>query len=416
MRFYVKRLFEKREHVAFISVERNIFPRFDLHSFIMSHLGLLHLLQLQSKQRNMCNLTLCVLLFLTCSCSSLSSCPAQCLCETTVVNCVSQNFRSIPQPLPENITELNISGNDISNLNNESFPRPLEHLTHLYVSGSQVEELDSMVFKNLPSLRLLDLSNNRISQFSVEALPRDNKIEALNLSKSLYNHSYIGVFADLFKHSLPKVSHLDLSSNDLVLLPEGMFTGLSDLTVLDLRNNSLVTIRNDTLCNQALKELDLRDNALKVLPNVTLEKFSSIPDLRVRLAGNPWRCDCNIEDMLVWLERHQFVVDRLNLTCTGPAELKNFPLLHLEQSQLSCWSNAGDAMDRALEPSYVFLGMVLALIGVIFLLVLYLNRKGIKRWMYNIRDACRDHMEGYHYRYEINSDPRLANLSLNSDV
>ncbi|XP_016342320.1 trophoblast glycoprotein [Sinocyclocheilus anshuiensis] len=382
----------------------------------MPDVGLLHLLQLQRKQKNMCNLTLCVLLLLTCSCSPLSSCPAQCLCETTVVNCVSQDLSSIPQPLPENITALNISGNDIRNLNNESFPRPLEHLTHLYVSGSQVEELDSMVFKNVPSLRLVDLSNNRISQFSVEALPQDNKIEVLNLSKSLYNHSYIGVFADLFKHSLPKVSHLDLSNNDLVLLPEGIFTGLSDLTVLDLRNNSLVTIRNDTFWNRALKELDLRDNALKVLPNVTLEELSSIPDLRVRLAGNPWRCDCNIEDMLIWLERHQFVVDRFNLTCSDPARLKNAPLLTLKQSQLSCWSNAGDAMDRVLEPSYVFLGMVLALIGVIFLLVLYLNRKGIKRWMYNIRDACRDHMEGYHYRYEINSDPRLANLSLNSDV
>ncbi|XP_059423222.1 trophoblast glycoprotein-like [Carassius carassius] len=383
----------------------------------MSDFGLLHLLQLQSKQRGMCNLTLCVLLFLTCPCSSLSSCPAQCLCEATVVNCVSQNLRSVPQPLPENITALNISGNDIRNLNNESFPRPLEHLTLLYVSGSQVEELDSMVFKNLPSLRLLDLSNNRISQFSVEALPQDNKIEVLNLSKSLYNHSYISVFADLFKHSLPNVSHLDLSSNDLVLFSEGIFTGLLNLTVLDLRNNSLVTIRNDTFWNVLkLKELDLRDNALKVLPNATLEKLSSIPDLRVRLAGNPWRCDCNIEDMLFLLAKHEFVVDILNLTCSDPVELKNVPLSDLEQSQLSCWSNAGDAMNRALEPSYVFLGMVLALIGVIFLLVLYLNRKGIKRWMYNIRDACRDHMEGYHYRYEINSDPRLANLSLNSDV
>ncbi|XP_026140552.1 trophoblast glycoprotein [Carassius auratus] len=382
----------------------------------MSDFGLLHLLQLQSKQRGMCNLTLCVLLFLTCPCSSLSSCPAQCLCEATVVNCVSQNLKSVPQPLPENTTVLNISGNDIRNLNKESFPRPLEHLTHLYVSGSQVEKLDSMVFKNLPSLRLLDLSNNRISQFSVEALPQDNKIEVLNLSKSLHNHSYIGVFADLFNHSLPKVSHLDLSSNDLVLFPEGIFTGLLDLTVLDLRNNSLVIIRNDTLCSRGLKELDLRDNALKVLPNVTLEKLSSFPDLRVRLAGNPWRCDCNIEEMLIWLAKHELVVDILNLTCSDPAELKNVPLSHLEQSQLSCWSNAGDAMNRALEPSYVFLGMVLALIGVIFLLVLYLNRKGIKRWMYNIRDACRDHMEGYHYRYEINSDPRLANLSLNSDV
>ncbi|KAK2903485.1 hypothetical protein QQF64_009411 [Cirrhinus molitorella] len=382
----------------------------------MSDAGLFHLLQLQRKQKSMCNLTLCVLLVLTCSCSSLASCPAQCLCETTVVNCVSQNLRSIPQPLPENITALNISGNNMTNLNNESFPRPLEHLTHLYVSGSQVVQLDSMAFQNLPSLRLLDLSNNRILEFSIEALPQDSKIEILNLSKSFHNHSYINMHADVFKHSLPKVSHLDLSNNDLVLLPEGIFTSLSDLTVLDLRNNSLVTIRNDTFCSGALKELDLRDNALKVLHNETLGKLSSNPDLRVSLAGNPWRCDCNIEDMLIWLERHQVVVDRLNLTCSDPVELKNVPLLHLNNSQLSCWSNAGDALDRALEPSYVFLGMVLALIGVVFLLVLYLNRKGIKRWMYNIRDACRDHMEGYHYRYEINTDPRLANLSLNSDV
>lgn len=363
----------------------------------------------------MCNLTLCVLLFLTCSCSSLSLCPAHCSCESTVVNCVSQNLSSIPQPLPENTTTLNLSGNNIRILNNESFPRPLERLTHLYVSGSQVEQLDSIVFKNLPSLRLLDLSNNMISEFNVEALPQDNKIEVLNLSKSLYNHSYIGVFANLFKRSLSKVSNLDLSNNDLMVLPEGIFTDLSDLTVLDLRNNTLVSFRNDTFANQALKELDLRDNALKVLPNVTLAGLSLIPDLRVSLAGNPWRCNCDIEDMLIWLERHDFVVDRLNLTCSYPRKLKNFPLLHLKQSQLLCWGNDGD-IQRALEPSYVFLGMVLALIGVIFLLVLYLNRKGIKKWMYNIRDACRDHMEGYHYRYEINSDPRLANLSLNSDV
>ncbi|KAK9960435.1 hypothetical protein ABG768_008290 [Culter alburnus] len=381
----------------------------------MSDVGLLRLLQLQRKQKNMCNLTLCFLLVLTCSSSSLSLCPAHCSCESTVVNCVSQNLSSIPQPLPENVTTLNLSGNNIRNLNNESFPRTLEHLTHLYVSGSQVERLDSMVFKNLPNLRLLDFSNNRISEFNVEALPQDSKIEVLNLSKSLFNHSYIGVFADLFRRSLPKVSHLDLSNNDLMFLPEGIFTDLSNLAVLDMRNNTLVSFSNETFWNRALKELDLRDNALKVLPNMTLAGLSLIPDLRVSLAGNPWRCNCDVEDMLIWLEKHDFVVDRLNLTCSDPTELKNVPLLHLEQSQLQCWSNAED-VERALEPSYVFLGMVLALIGVIFLLVLYLNRKGIKKWMYNIRDACRDHMEGYHYRYEINSDPRLASLSLNSDV
>lgn len=363
----------------------------------------------------MCNLTLCLLLFLTSSCSSLSTCPAQCLCESTVVNCESQNLTSVPQPLPENITTLNLNGNRILNLSNASFPRPLVHLTHLYVSGNQLQELD-MAFKKLSSLRLLDLSDNRILQFSIEALHQDNKIEVLNFSKSLCNHSYIGVLADLFRHSLPKVSRLDLSNNDLVFLPEDIFTGLSELSLLDLRNNSLVSFRNVTSQNKALKELDLRDNAFKALSNETLSELYSIPNLRVRLAGNPWRCDCDIEYLLFWLEKQDFVTDRLNLTCASPRELKHVQLVHLEHSQLPCWSDNVDELNRVLEPSYVFLGLVLALIGVIFLLVLYLNRKGIKRWMYNIRDACRDHMEGYHYRYEINSDPGLANLSPNSDV
>ncbi|CAL8282349.1 unnamed protein product [Arctogadus glacialis] len=52
------------------------------------------------------------------------------------------------------------------------------------------------------------------------------------------------------------------------------------------------------------------------------------------------------------------------------------------------------------------------LTGVVFLMVLYLNRGGIKRWLNNIREACRDQMEVYHYRYEQDSDPRLANVAV----
>ncbi|CAL8402308.1 unnamed protein product [Boreogadus saida] len=52
----------------------------------------------------------------------------------------------------------------------------------------------------------------------------------------------------------------------------------------------------------------------------------------------------------------------------------------------------------------------------VFLMVLYLNRGGIKRWLNNIREGCRDQMEVYHYRYEQDSDPRLANDTVPSDV
>lgn len=359
--------------------------------------------------------TPCVVLFLTCFGTAASlECPHKCVCMGTVVECNRQNLTSIPQTIPAQTTTLLFTGNEISRLTEDSFPVRLDHLAELYLPENQIEQVDPRVFVNLPRLRLLDLSNNRILSFSPDAFPNTSMLQVLNLSHSLYNYTYVDVFGDLLKHAVPKLSILSLANNDLVYLPEDMFTSLSDLTSLDLRSNSIVSIKNVTFQNQALISLDLRNNALKGLSNATLNEFNQIPGLQLYLLGNQWVCDCNIEDMVMWLQSSDIVVNKQNLTCAEPEPLRIYQLLQLKHSQLRCQDSGN--MGDALGTSYVFLGMVLALIGVIFLLVLYLNRKGIKRWIYNIRDACRDHMEGYHYRYEINSDPRLANLSLNSDV
>ncbi|XP_060776656.1 trophoblast glycoprotein-like [Neoarius graeffei] len=359
--------------------------------------------------------TPCLVLFLTCFGAAGSlECPHKCVCTDTKVNCNHQNFTSIPQPIPATTTTLLVTGNEISQLTEDSFPVRLDYLTYLNLSENQIEHVDPGVFTNLPRLRLLDLSDNRILRFSSGAFPENNVLQVLNLTRSLYNFSFADAVYNLSKCALPKLSVLRLASNDLVVLPDDMFASLSNLTTLDLRNNSIVSIKNVTFRNQALVSLDLRNNALKELSNGTLKEFSQIPGLRLYLLGNQWVCDCNIEDMVMWLQSTDIAVDKQNMTCAHPDQLRTNQLLQLKQSELQCTYSGN--MEVALETSYVFLGMVLALIGVIFLLVLYLNRKGIKRWIYNIRDACRDHMEGYHYRYEINSDPRLANLSLNSDV
>ncbi|XP_071382737.1 trophoblast glycoprotein-like [Centroberyx affinis] len=361
------------------------------------------------------NLGLMHVLFLLAVVLSCQGCPDKCLCSAQTVKCQNEDLNAIPQSLPANTKFLFVTGNNISRITAESFPTSLQQLTDLYLNGNELESVDAMVFDNLPSLVRLDLSNNKIQCLSARAFPDDNKLQVFNLSRSFYNHSYVDAVLSVLRNgNLLQLTSLDLSNNDLVVLPDGLFSGLSKLTNLSLQNSSIISIQNGTLKVPSLRDLDLRDNSLRELPNATLAEFSLKPGLQVRLDGNPWRCDCFIEDLVVWLKSTDQVVDALNLTCTDPAGLRNQPLLQVEHSQLEC-NYSGD-MKGVLETSYVFLGLVLALIGVIFLLVLYLNRKGIKRWMYNIRDACRDHMEGYHYRYEINSDPRLANLSINSDV
>uniref|UniRef100_A0A8C6SXB2 Trophoblast glycoprotein b n=1 Tax=Neogobius melanostomus TaxID=47308 RepID=A0A8C6SXB2_9GOBI len=338
-------------------------------------------------------------------------CPEKCLCLSQTVKCQNQDLDNIPHSLPTNTKVLLLTGNSISRLSVDSFPSLLDQLTDLYLGGNELEFVDAMAFDKLPNLVRLDLNNNSITNFSDQAFPDDNKLQVLNLSRCFQNHS-LADLSFLPRGNLQQLSVLDLSNNDLVFLPDNIFTGLPNLENLSLQNSSIISIQNGTLNVPPLQNMDLRDNSLRLLPTITMSEFSSKPGLHIRLAGNPWHCDCFIEDSISWLKNSTQVTDVQNLTCANPEELRHLPLLQIQHSQLKCSGN----MEGVLETSYVFLGLVLALIGVIFLLVLYLNRKGIKRWIYNIRDACRDHMEGYHYRYEINSDPRMANLSINSDV
>ncbi|XP_032375343.1 trophoblast glycoprotein [Etheostoma spectabile] len=352
-------------------------------------------------------------LFLLAALLSCHGCPDQCFCFSQTVKCQNRGLDAIPHPLPANTTILLVTGNNISRISVDSFPTRLQLLTDLNLSGNDIETVDAMVFDTLPNLARLNLSNNRIQNFNERAFPVDNKVQHLDLSRSFHNHSFMDVVLSFLQSgNLRQLTVLDLSNNDMVILPDDIFTSFSNLVTLSLQNSSIISIQNGTLRVPPLLHLDLRDNSLRYLSTSTLAEFSLKPALRIQLAWNPWRCDCVVDDMVLWLRNSTQVVDAQNLTCKDPVALRRQPLLQVELSQLKC---SGD-MKSVLETSYVFLGLVLALIGVIFLLVLFLNRNGIKRWIYNIRDACRDHMEGYHYRYELNSDPRLANLSINSDV
>ncbi|XP_025894198.1 trophoblast glycoprotein, partial [Nothoprocta perdicaria] len=242
-------------------------------------------------------------------------------------------------------------------------------------------------------------------------------LEELALRGALRNQSaLLGLAALLQAGALRNLSRLELAGNGLLLLPAGMFAALPALRHLDLSNNSLVGLRNVSLGGLArLQSLDLSDNSLSALRNGTLAQLRGLPALRrVDLRRNAWVCDCAIEDLVSWLKESEQVEGKEALVCAYPEKMAGKALLKINASDLNC--SVPVDLPSQLQTSYVFLGIVLALIGAIFLLVLYLNRKGIKKWMHNIRDACRDHMEGYHYRYEINADPRLTNLSSNSDV
>ncbi|XP_055965808.1 trophoblast glycoprotein [Sorex fumeus] len=359
-------------------------------------------------------------------------CPARCECSEAArtVKCVNRQLQEVPADLPPYVRTLFLTGNRLATLRPDAFARrpPLAELAALNLSGSGLREVERGAFQHLPALRQLDLSHNPLARLSPWAFAGSNASLAaasplldLSLSHSappaaqLQNRSFEGMLAAALQagRALRGLRRLELAGNHLLYLPRDLPAALPELRHLDLRNNTLVSLAHVPFGDLThLESLHLEENALKVLPNRTLAQWQGLPRARVFLDGNPWVCDCQMTDMVAWLKETEVVPDKARLACAFPEPLRSRALLDLDGADLDC----DPMLPPSLQTSYVFLGIVLALIGAIFLLVLYLNRKGIKKWMHNIRDACRDHMEGYHYRYEINADPRLTNLSSNSDV
>ena len=300
------------------------------------------------------------------------------------------------------------------------FSPPSLYLVNPLWLNPRITEVESNTFADLRSLRYLDLSSNQLTAIHTEGFSMHNHtLRELNLSRALYNHSAVtDLAAALRQTTLGSLQGLDLSGNGLIFLPPRTFSRLGQLRRLQLSNNSLVAIHNATFRGlEQLEELDLTFNALKSVPEEGLRELDALPAASGLLLGdNPFVCTCAIEPLALWLNRSQDRVrDAEAPACAFPAAMRNVSLLAAATLTLGCHQRAAGA-DLALQTSYVFLGLVLGLVGLVFLFVLYLNRKGIKKRVNEARDACREVWEGYHYRYEIDSDPRLSQVSSNADA
>uniref|UniRef100_A0A452II52 Trophoblast glycoprotein n=1 Tax=Gopherus agassizii TaxID=38772 RepID=A0A452II52_9SAUR len=340
------------------------------------------------------------------------ACPAPCECSepARTVKCVLKELSAVPAEIPGYTRNLFITSNQIARITVES-PGIFAMSMTISLSHPRISAVESHAFSALPSLRYLDLSNNRLVTIHPDAFnSRNNSIRELNLSRSFYNSSTIRpVAAAIIQGGFWSLSKLELTNNEIVYLPLAMFSSLRSLRHLDLRNNSLVDIKNSTFAGLDLEHLDLTLNALKTLRIEALAELGRQLRLRLFLKENPFVCNCDIEDLVSWLNQSQQVADVEKLACVFPRHLQNTSLMDLAGAELGCHSSQHSK--NTLQTSYVFLGVVLGIIGMVFLFVLYLNRRGIKTWVNSTRDACRNFMEEYRYRYEIDSDPHVNQVS-----
>ncbi|XP_061676699.1 trophoblast glycoprotein-like [Syngnathoides biaculeatus] len=358
---------------------------------------------------------------LFCARSQCSECPGGCECfaVTRAVKCVSKDLRTVPAIFPGYAKTVVITGNAIDKIGPDSF-KGLGNVSDVVLSNNGLTKMASRSFSALTNLRLLDLSGNQFSIIHPEALNiPGSPLQELNLSRSLYNFTAVTDLTTALRWGdLRGLLRLDLSGNRLALLPLGMFSHLLSLQQLFLGNNSLVAVYGGTFSGMNnLEVLDLTHNAFRTFETDQLKELDKLGNIRILLGNNPYSCSCEIQSFVAWLNNSRVQVDVDSVRCASPKHLTDARLRGLGFRALGCIVPIHpEITDLSLQTSYVFLGLVLGFVGMVFLFVLYLNRKGMTRWITEMRDACRDVMEGYHYRYEIDSDPRLGNISAKNGV
>jgi Leucine-rich repeat (LRR) protein len=190
-------------------------------------------------------------------------------------------IRELPPRLFYHIHKLysiELSGNMISQINQQSFVGIEDTLMYLDLSNNQLSTIDELPFKNLVSLNLADNLLKKVSPGSFKHL---NRLRYLNIS----DNPLYGGFPPVFPRSLIS---LDVSRTDLQILPTILLLNLESLKSISFSGNKLQEINENTFKNlYNLTNIDLSYNKIS---NIESEAFVDLQNLyKLNLRGNNLR-------------------------------------------------------------------------------------------------------------------------------
>ena len=175
-----------------------------------------------------------------------------------------------------NLTVLNLPYNSITMLFRGMF-RGLGRLLMLSVKGNYIRHIQGGVFRDTPSLKILDMQSNLLYTFGDRSMFTGlTNLVALNMRSIVYPGRYVSLSPDIFR-DLHSLRNLDISNNYLREIPTGAFNGVESLLILRLQN-SVMHIDKGLFSNlTSLHLLDISLNPLKVFDDL----FEGLDELSV---------------------------------------------------------------------------------------------------------------------------------------
>uniref|UniRef100_A0A672M1L5 Slit homolog 1 protein n=1 Tax=Sinocyclocheilus grahami TaxID=75366 RepID=A0A672M1L5_SINGR len=245
------------------------------------------------------SLVLCALL----SGAGAQSCPSQCSCSGTAVDCHGQNLRSVPRNIPRNAERLDLNANNLTKITKADFAG-LRHLRVLQLMENKISSIERGAFQDLKELERLRLNRNNLQVLPELLFLGSTKLFRLDLSENQIQ----GIPRKAFRGST-EIKNLQLDYNQISCIEDGAFRALRDLEVLTLNNNNI--------------------------SRLSVASFNHMPKLRTfRLHSNSLLCDCHVAWLSDWLRQRP----RLGLytQCMAPPSLRGHNIAEVQKKEFMC--------------------------------------------------------------------------------
>ncbi|KAJ4935285.1 hypothetical protein JOQ06_016821 [Pogonophryne albipinna] len=264
------------------------------------------------------------LLFLAAVLPTSGDCPKSCACNVpTEVHCTFRYLTAIPDHIQPAVERINLGYNSITVLR-ENDLSGLGNLELLMLHSNTIHSIDDRAFQDLKSLQVLKVSFNKVKEIRKET----------------------------FK-GLDSLLRLHIDHNNIEFISPEAFYGLTRLQLVHLEGNHLQQLHPDTFITlrhsqvfkiSSMRNIHLSDNLLTTLPEGIFSGCSQLENLF--LHGNPWTCDCRMKWFSVWVQRNTGVLKckrnrryprgQLCPVCESPVPYHNRPLSLLPGDAFTC--------------------------------------------------------------------------------
>ena len=254
------------------------------------------------------------------------------------------------------------------------------HLTRFDFSHNTVDEIDIPFMLN-PNSNNVEIDYSENGLFELEFLEKSIKsglvLRTLKLAENKLVSQSDGTLSEQIFQGYIHLEELDMSSNEIKLIPKKAFVEQRKLRSLILRKNDLTLITFEFSHMPNLTILDLGQNLLTHLDERTRQGIDALrsrsPNFKLNLYGNPIECSCNSFSFVQWVyDRQDMIEDFITYTCIYDNHVIEFRELkeHLKELEFQC------SMNLAAKISAALLSLMISITG--FAVLLYLRRWDIR--------------------------------------